>query len=128
MESALVKQYINAMRAAVEKERQRSTAVERAAALDQELYLIVLQYKALLIRWENAQKRGMLSASLARKVDRVVTQRQQIIEEKIALGDLYGVLVHEEREAQELVRRLQQELQESLNRQRDEPRPSQGIT
>jgi seryl-tRNA synthetase len=128
MGSTLVQQYTNAMRDAVDKERRRSAAAERAAALDQELDRVISQYEALLARWEGAQQRGRVSASLTRKLDRVVMRRQQIIEEKIALGDLYVALAHEERAAQALVHVLRQQLEETLSRQRDEPPADRGST
>lgn len=124
----LVKQYTDAVHAAVDKERQRAAATEHAGAIDEELALVISQYGALLTRWENAQRQGKVDISLTRKLDRVVTRRQQIIEEKIALGDLYVTLSHEEREAQEIVKSLRQKLEESLQRQCDDLPQDQSAT
>ena len=128
MESALIKQYTNAMRTAVDKERERAAASERAGAIDEELALVVSRYEALLIRWERAQSQGKVDATLTRKLDRVIKRRQQIIDEKIALGDLYVVLSHEEREAQELVQSLREELEENLHRHCNDVSPDPGMT
>lgn len=104
------------MRTAVGKERERAAASERAGAIDEELALVISQYEALLLRWERAQSQGKMDATLTRKLDRVIKRRKQIIDEKIALGDLYVVLSHEEREAQELVQSLREALEESLQK------------
>ncbi len=126
MESAIIKQFTDAMRAAVDKEWQRAAAIERAGAIDDELARVIAQYEALLTRWERAQTQGKVDTSLTRKLDRIVTRRQQIIEEKIALGNLYVVLSHEGREAQEIMQSLRQKLEESLQRQHDDWPPDQA--